>query len=64
MGTLRLATLEGGETVLDAATLRALEGRVQGPLLRAGESRYDEARTVWNRAVVWPAARDQAPACR
>jgi hypothetical protein len=51
MPTLRVVTTEGGKVVLDTATLRELESRVQGPLLRAGETGYEEARTVWNVAV-------------
>ena len=36
---------------VDEPTLRTLDGRVLGEVLRSGDDGYDDARTVWNAAI-------------
>jgi hypothetical protein len=41
----------GAEVVLGEGVVEALRTRLRGPLLRAGDAGYDEARTIWNALI-------------
>jgi hypothetical protein len=41
----------GAEGVLGEGVVDALRARLRGPLLRAGDAGYDEARTIWNALI-------------
>jgi hypothetical protein len=41
----------GAEGVLGEGAVEALRTRLRGPLLRAGDAGYDEARTIWNALI-------------
>lgn len=43
--------LDGGETALAAGVVSDFAASLDGPLLRPGEPRYDEARTLWNAMI-------------
>jgi FAD/FMN-containing dehydrogenase len=47
-GTIELAGLDGGHHMLTSEQLEALDSRVQGRLLRAGDQGWDEAVSIWN----------------
>ncbi|MER9405081.1 FAD-binding oxidoreductase [Mesorhizobium caraganae] len=51
MNSMSLTTLERGKTTVDAAVVEALSAQLRGTLLQAGDTAYDEARTVWNATV-------------
>jgi FAD/FMN-containing dehydrogenase len=48
MGDLCMTTTKGGETVLQDATVAALQARLRGALLCSSDAGYEEARKVWN----------------
>jgi FAD/FMN-containing dehydrogenase len=48
MGDLHVAASGGGDAVVGEGSLNAFQSRLRGPLLRAGDAGYDEARRVWN----------------
>jgi FAD/FMN-containing dehydrogenase len=48
MGELRVTMNTGAETVLGEAVVEEFRASLRGPLLRAGDAGYDEARTIWN----------------
>jgi len=49
--TREAAAREGGPVALDAKAVDALRASLRGPLLRAGEAGFDEARAVWNAMI-------------
>ena len=51
MGELRVTMNAGAEVVLREGVIEALRTRLRGPLLRAGDAGYDEARTIWNALI-------------
>jgi FAD/FMN-containing dehydrogenase len=51
MRELEIAAGGGGEVVVAGSSVEALQARLCGPLLRAGDTGYDEARTVWNAMI-------------
>src|SRR5882762_10002418 len=48
MTDLRIVTSEGTDLFLEEPTVQQFAAGLRGPLLRAGDAGYDEARTVWN----------------
>jgi FAD/FMN-containing dehydrogenase len=48
MTDLRVIKTDGGETILEAASVQRLADTLRGPLLRSGDNGYDMARRVWN----------------
>lgn len=48
MADVRMVTMTGAETVIEAAAVDAFKASLRGELLRAGDASYDEARKVWN----------------
>ena len=48
MTDLRVITSDGGNRILEEATVQDFAANLRGPLLRPGDSGYDEARRVWN----------------
>ena len=48
MTDLRVAAVDGGETIVEDAAVKELKNSLRGPLLSASEGSYDEARKVWN----------------
>jgi FAD/FMN-containing dehydrogenase len=44
----RVTMNTGTETVLEEGAVEALRASLRGPLLRAGDAGYDEARKIWN----------------
>ena len=48
MGELQMTMNTGAEMVLGEGVVEALKASLRGPLLRAGDAGYDEARTIWN----------------
>jgi FAD/FMN-containing dehydrogenase len=51
MRELEFAASGGGEVVVAGSSVEALQARLRGPLLRAGDAGYDEARTVCNAMI-------------
>jgi len=51
MTGIRLASLQGGATVLGSDTLDALRRTLHGTLCLRGDPGYDEARTIWNAMI-------------
>lgn len=51
MGELGVAARAGGHAMVGERTLEALQGRLRGPLLLAGDAGYDEARTVFSALI-------------
>jgi FAD/FMN-containing dehydrogenase len=48
MTDLRVAAVDGGETIVEDAAVKELKNSLRGPLLSPSEGSYDEARKVWN----------------
>jgi len=48
MTDLRVIKTDGGETILEAASVQRLADSLPVPLLRSGDNGYDMARQVWN----------------
>ncbi len=48
MVDLRVATINGSDRVLTETAIERLIAKLRGPLLRSGDSGYDETRRVWN----------------
>src|SRR6202162_1565362 len=48
MTDLRVITADGSDAILEEAAVADFAAGLRGPLLRAGDAKYDEARTVWN----------------
>jgi hypothetical protein len=48
MADLRVTMKTGAEAVLEEGVVEACKASLRGPLLRAGDAGYDEARTIWN----------------
>jgi FAD/FMN-containing dehydrogenase len=48
MTDLRIVTSEGADLFLEEPTVQQFAAGLRGPLLRASDPGYDEARTVWN----------------
>jgi FAD/FMN-containing dehydrogenase len=48
MTDLRMITSDGGDTVLEEASVQGFADSLRGLLLRPGDGGYDEARKVWN----------------
>jgi len=44
----RLVTTEGTDKIIEEGTVQGLADSLRGPLLRASDAGYDEARRVWN----------------
>jgi FAD/FMN-containing dehydrogenase len=51
MTDIRLASMQGGTTVLGSDTLAALRETLRGNVCLPGEAGYDEARTIWNAMI-------------
>jgi FAD/FMN-containing dehydrogenase len=51
MTEIRLASLQGGATVVGGDALAALRQTLRGELCLPGEMGYDEARTIWNAMI-------------
>jgi len=51
MTEIRLASMQGGTTVLGSDTLDALRQTLRGNVCLPGEAGYDEARTIWNAMI-------------
>ena len=51
MTEIRLASLDGGVTVLGSEVVAAFRQTLRGNLCLAGEAGYDEARTIWNAMI-------------
>ena len=51
MTGIRLASLQGGATVLGSETLDALRRTLHGTLCLPEDAGYDEARTIWNAMI-------------
>jgi FAD/FMN-containing dehydrogenase len=51
MTDIRLASIQGGTTVLGSDTLAALRETLRGNVCLPGEAGYDEARTIWNAMI-------------
>ena len=51
MAELRVTMNTGAETMLGEGVVDALRASLRGPLLRAGDAGYDEARTIWNALI-------------
>jgi FAD/FMN-containing dehydrogenase len=51
MTEIRLASLQGGATVLGSDTMTAFRQTLRGHLCLAQEAGYDEARTIWNAMI-------------
>ena len=48
MTDLRVVTTEGSDKILEEATVQKFADSLRGPLLRTGDSGYDEARKIFN----------------
>jgi FAD/FMN-containing dehydrogenase len=48
MGRVRVHTLAGENVFLPERTIQTWQAGLRGPLLRAGDDGYEEARRVWN----------------
>lgn len=48
---MKVTTLDGGSRELPEAAVAGLQARLKGPVLRAGEPGFEEARTVWNAMI-------------
>jgi FAD/FMN-containing dehydrogenase len=51
MTEIRLASLQGGATVVGSDTLAAFRETLRGIVSLPGEAGYDEARTIWNAMI-------------
>ena len=51
MTEIRLASLQGGATVVGSDTLAAFRETLRGNVCLSGEAGYDEARTIWNAMI-------------
>jgi FAD/FMN-containing dehydrogenase len=51
MTEIRLASLQGGATVVGSDTLAAFRETLRGNVCLPGEAGYDEARTIWNAMI-------------
>ncbi|SDF31028.1 O-methyltransferase [Bradyrhizobium brasilense] len=51
MTEIRLASLQGGATVVGSKTLAAFRETLRGEVCLPGDAGYDEARTIWNAMV-------------
>jgi len=51
VGELGVAARAGGHAMVGERTLEALQGRLRGPLLLAGDAGYDEARAVFSALI-------------
>ncbi|MDA9491220.1 FAD-binding oxidoreductase [Bradyrhizobium sp. CCBAU 11361] len=51
MTEIRLASLQGGATVVGSDTLAAFRETLRGKVCLPGEAGYDEARTIWNAMI-------------
>jgi len=51
MNAARVATLSGSHIDLNESIIQSFRSRLKGPLLRAGDAGYDEARTIWNAMI-------------
>jgi len=45
---LKVVSLSGGNLTLSEAVVAELEGKLRGPLIKAGDDGYEQARMVWN----------------
>jgi FAD/FMN-containing dehydrogenase len=48
MSDVRVITTDGGETILEAATVKGFAEGLRGRLLQPGAEGFDNSRTVWN----------------
>lgn len=48
MSDLKVVSLSGGNLTLSEAVVAELEGKLRGPLIKAGDDGYEQARMVWN----------------
>jgi FAD/FMN-containing dehydrogenase len=48
MSDVRVITTDGGETILESATVESFAGGLRGRLLQPGAEGYDNSRKVWN----------------
>ncbi|MCK1479943.1 FAD-binding oxidoreductase [Bradyrhizobium sp. 197] len=51
MTEIRLASLQGGATVVGSETLAVFRKTLRGKVCLPGEAGYDEARTIWNAMI-------------
>lgn len=51
MTEIRLASLQGGATVVGSETLAVFRETLRGEVCLPGEAGYDEARTIWNAMI-------------
>ena len=48
MSELKVTTSQGGEAVLEAATIETFKAALRGSLLTPNDASYDETRVIWN----------------
>lgn len=51
MKDMSLTNLQAGVTMISAAAIQVLAGRLRGRVLNATDATYDEARTIWNAMI-------------
>ncbi|MCA1367854.1 FAD-binding oxidoreductase [Bradyrhizobium sp. BRP14] len=51
MNDMSLTNLQAGTTMISAAAIEALAGRLRGRVLMPTDAAYDEARTIWNAMI-------------
>jgi FAD/FMN-containing dehydrogenase len=51
MDSIRIAAAHGGDISVGESEISALRAKLRGPLVQAGESGYDEARTLFNAMI-------------
>src|SRR6476659_3747569 len=51
MDTFRVAATNGGDALVSERDIKAVRARLRGPLVRAGESGYEEARALFNAMI-------------
>ena len=51
MSSLKVKTMDGGETELSPNAVNDLKAQLRGSLLVAEDPGYDEARTIWNAMI-------------
>ena len=51
MTDLQIKSLNGEDVVINREIIQEFENQLRGSLIRAGDTEYDEARSIWNAMI-------------